>query len=77
MLGARGLTVLAVWIVVLMGLFPSLAKGQQTELRLLATILPVHTFTLNVVGNAPGVRWSYCCHPPWAAPMIMICLRGR
>jgi ABC-type Zn uptake system ZnuABC Zn-binding protein ZnuA len=66
--GGKGLSALAVGIVVLLGLFPLPAKGQQAELRLLATILPVHTFTLNVVGNAPGVQVELLLPPTLGCP---------
>jgi ABC-type Zn uptake system ZnuABC Zn-binding protein ZnuA len=53
---------------VFLGLGPAAGKEPEPTLRVLATILPVYTFTLNVVGGAPGVRVELLLPPALGCP---------
>ncbi|MBI5584020.1 MAG: zinc ABC transporter substrate-binding protein [Deltaproteobacteria bacterium] len=53
---------------VLLGLFPVEGKAAEPKLRLLATILPVYTLTLNVVGHEPGVQVELLLPPNLGCP---------
>lgn len=65
---STGRLVLAGIIAVLLGLYPADGNESAPELRILATILPLYTFTLNVVGGAPGVRVELLLPPTLGCP---------
>ncbi len=65
---STGRLVLAGIMAVLLGLCPADGKESEPELRILATILPVYIFTLNVVGGAPGVRVELLLPPTLGCP---------
>jgi zinc transport system substrate-binding protein len=65
----------AAWILAIGFLFPNLLTAQAAEvkekgspLRIVTTILPVTIFTLNVVGQTPGVRVEMLLPPNLGCP---------
>jgi zinc transport system substrate-binding protein len=64
-----------VWLLALGFMFPNLltaqaaeVKAKETGLRIVTTILPVTIFTLNVVGQTPGVRVEMLLPPNLGCP---------
>jgi zinc transport system substrate-binding protein len=55
-------------LAVLLGLVPAESKSAGPEFRILVTVLPVYSLTLNVVGHEPGVRVELLLPPTLGCP---------
>jgi zinc transport system substrate-binding protein len=61
--------VLLLWMVSLLANpFPAAGREPEAKLQVLCTVLPVYIFTLNVVGQTPGVRVEMLLPPNLGCP---------